>query len=151
MYFHVSHREYAVGDAIQPGNWGRIIRQFRPGGPMPSNTDFHIVLWEVAMEASRVAIDGGLPSRLECIFVTETIEAATSFRDRYRRGAFIYEALPILDCISFRGDFALISNGLRSGAYADYMAEYCRQYWTSPATIEPEVLYAGPLLVSGRS
>lgn len=118
---------------------------------MPSAEHFHVVLWEVAMEAARVGTDQGLPSRLDCVFVTETQAMAESFRDKYREGAFIYEVSPLLaDLRTHRGDFALISDGIRHGSYADYMAEHCRQYWADPAVKEPEILYPGPLQVTRR-
>lgn len=152
MYFHVSGIDHLPGDIIEPGQWGRTVRQFRPGGPMPSPNFIASVLWEVALETSRIATDPELPSRLDCVFVCDTLEMAVAFRDRYRSGANIFEVAPLEGSAArqYRGDFSLISSGSHRRAYADYMAEDAAKYWTAQTEHMPEVLYAGPLRVIGR-
>ncbi|WP_313616466.1 hypothetical protein [Agrobacterium sp.] len=137
MYYHVNYADFAIGEIIQPGGWGRQIRQFRPGGPMPTPETLAVLLWEVAMESARVIVDPKLCSRLHCTFVWETIELAVSFRNQTRPNAHIFELEATSDNPTYRGDFSLITHNNPTQAYADYMSETCKKYWTTPASEAP--------------
>ncbi|MNE49612.1 hypothetical protein D3C80_1441430 [compost metagenome] len=147
MYYHVSNIEHEVGSIINPGNWGKTVRLFGPDSQVKSVSHIEIILWEVALETARVALAPQRPSRLNFVFVFETVEMASDFQSQYRPDARIFELAPTGDASTYRGDFALIAKGPRDRPYADYMAEESKKYWTVPTAEEPEILYGGALRV----
>lgn len=117
---------------------------------MPTPQNLTILLWEIAMEAARIAVDPDLCSRLNCTFVWETLELAVSFRNQNRPNAHIFELEAVSDNPMYRGDFSLITHNNPTHAYSDYMSEMCKKYWTTPASEAPEILYGGSLRVVKR-
>lgn len=148
-FFHVTSHNWMSGDVIQPGGWGRQIRQFKPGGPKPN--DWNVVLWEVALETARLQFAAEAPSRMDCVFASESSVFAERFRDLYRPQSQVV-AVEALDpqTTVHRGDFFLISRsqGPRP-AYVDYMPVDAQSYWTSPPPQgHAELVIAGPVRVS---
>lgn len=114
---------------------------------MPTPENLASVLWEVALEAARISIDPLLPSRLNCVFATESLEFAQHFRDKYRAGGIIFETELVGSPAVFLGDFALLSESAPSTPYANYISSRSKQYWTTAPSREPELVVAGSLRV----
>lgn len=147
MYYHVSSIEHAVGATIEPGNWGTTVRLFGPETAVKAVSHVEIILWEVALETARLALAPQRPSRLNCVFVFETVDMAFAFQRQYRPDAHVFELEPTGEASIYCGDFALIAKADRNRPYADYMAEESKAYWTAPSADEPEILYGGALRV----
>ncbi|HEV2897368.1 MAG TPA: hypothetical protein VGX71_05905 [Pseudaminobacter sp.] len=144
--FHVSDQELSPEDVLTPGRWGQLIRNFGPGGPLPNQ--LQVLLWEMAIEAARIAIDPRLPSRLNCIFLCETLEHATTFRDQYRPNNRIFEVAPVGEVAALhRGDFYLISTERPIAPYVDYIPAPAVEYWTREPERLPEIVYPAEVLV----
>jgi hypothetical protein len=149
MFFHVCSPDRRIGEVITPGHWGANIRRFQPGGPMPTPDNIEVVLWEMALEAARVAVNTSLPSRLDCIFAWPDQRLAERFQAKYRPGFRIAVVVPNGPTAPFHsGDFALISDQQPQAAYTDYMASAATRYWTSNPSDFPEVLYPGELSIT---
>lgn len=143
--FHVSTFEFPKGTVVAPGHWGRKIRACS----VPSLLDQKAVgLWELALEAVRMTANPSLPSRLDCIFLTETKEAAIQFRDRFRPDGRIFEvAVWGSESNTRRCDFDLISTPVPENRAIETMAERARQYWCDDPRGMIEVLYAGHIQI----
>ena len=59
-FFHLSGGLLGEGSVILPGNWGRILRAYGWQHPQAAK--------EMILEAARLRIAPGKPSRLECCF-----------------------------------------------------------------------------------
>lgn len=151
MCFHVSLEKHEIDTVLIPGHWGATIRQFRWPTFATDKVMFRIVLVEMALETARQAVAASAPSRLNCVFVAESLGFARSFRDQFKVGAEIYRVEPVGDPLSpFRADFMLITrprNGTPS--YVAYMPEEAIEYWSKPVPTDglPELLYPGELRV----
>lgn len=161
-YFHVSPKTWSVGEVIEPGHYGRTTLntsdgQINPtpdkdGSPgVPVGIAF-ILMRETAVEAARRAGHPGAPSRLNCVFVTTTIEDARAFRDRFRPGAHLFEVNVIDDCPRHSGNFEAITRPTRGAPYVPTFAEMAVSYWrdqpTGPGLVE--ILIGGPVTVIGQ-
>lgn len=145
--FHVSSREWAAGDVIEAGAWGRLLSAWSFPHNIPK--EINVLVWEVALEASRLSLDPSMPSRLNCVFTTESVEAARHFRDRFRAGAKIYEVESVNEAdVEIRCDFDLISNsGFAKDALIPDVAVKARRYWDQNPKGLVEILHAGPVRV----
>lgn len=150
MYFHVRTPRINLGQIIQPGAWGQLLRTFTNNSiPPPQNTQ--VVLWEVALESARRSIEPNQVSRLACTFVWENLADATAFRQQYRPAGVIHEVAPVgQEAASYRGDFSLLSHDVAGGAFVDFMPQVADAYWRSPNPLMPERLYPGALTVIGH-
>lgn len=110
---------------------------------------FRTVLAEIALETARKALAPDAPSRLECVFVSETLDFSRAFRDKYSPGATIYKVAPVGEALKpFRADFDLISSP-KNGAppYLDFMPTEAIDYWTEEPKGLPELLYPGQIII----
>ncbi len=153
MYFHVSSAAHDAGTILEPGRHGDFIRLFHYGSYADSPDSFSHVMREMLLETARLAVANDAPSRLNCVFVTSTIEFARLFRDGYRKGAKILSVAPEGAPLTPRAcSFSLISTP-RDGtpSYISYMPAQAIQYWTNPAAEGDliELLYPGSLRVLG--
>lgn len=147
--FHVTLAQWNIGDIIDPGSHGRNWGIYRPNGPMPTPGDIASVMWEIALETARQAIDPGKPSRFDCVFAAETVDAATSFRDSFRpTGSIVTVEFPLTMKVH-RGDMAVMDTQ-QTAAYATYMAPAAIRYWRDKPTGFVELLIGGPVTVVGR-
>lgn len=154
MYFHVSPASHEVGTILEPGRHGDFIRLFHYGTFATTSDSFSLVLREMLLETARVALASEAPSRLNCIFVTETIDFARAFRDQYRPSASIFSVEPEGEpLVPRRCSFSLISRP-KNGAppYLSYLPAEAVEYWIHPIAEGdlPELLYPGPLRVVQR-
>lgn len=152
MPFHVSYNDYEEGHQINPGRFGLMIKEFRPGGPMPHPEFINTLLFEVALESSRLALDEPpSPSRLNCVFAYNSLEDATRFRDHRRNGAHIYEVIPVEDVQPLLRDAARLSGDNLLGPYATAYGQASKHYWQrTDEAADPELLYGCSLRVVRR-
>ena len=147
--FHVTNGSIFAGDVIEPGRHSAQYRQFRPGGPMPTPQSISNLLWELALEAARVAATPEKPSRFDSVFAWETLEDARWFRDHYRSEfGSILEVEFEADIPLHRGSFDLIT-AKHDTAYVDFMGVGAGRYWIEPPTGRVELLIGGPITVMG--
>jgi len=152
MPFHVSVLVYADGDRIETGRFGQSVKNFRPGGPMPNENDINTLLFEVALESSRVSMDRPpQPSRLNCVFAYGSLQDAIRFRDQRRAGGHIYEVEPIGDNPPLLRDASRLAGEITNNPYAIGYSEAARNYWQrTDHAFDPELLYDCPLRVIRR-
>lgn len=153
MYFHVSYTSHGVGTILYPGRFGTYLRDIRYGAYSENADHFRFALIEMALETARLALAPEAPSRLNCIFIADTLQFAEVFRDQYRPGATIFSVQPEGEAFEPRVcNYDLITRP-RSGAppFFGYMPEEAVKYWTDPVPTGdfPELLYPGPLRVVG--
>ncbi|MBT3072130.1 DUF2441 domain-containing protein [Rhodomicrobium sp. Az07] len=143
-YFHCAPLPLHIGSIIYQGNWGRLFSLYeaKPGEGLPTNA-----FKEVVLELSRKLYAPDAPSRLDCVFVTPTIEEAIAFRNKYQRTNLIYEVTPV-------GEAPPLHVGSYELALAPYPQKYFqaifdmgRDYWTVPATANREVLIGSPVRI----
>lgn len=118
---------------------------------MPNGADIASVMWEIALEAARIAAFPALPSRFDCVFVWETQDHSVRFRDRFRPGRPIFIVRPFGDAehLKHRGDFGILDAAYQA-PYADYMAEGSKRYWSAEPSDMVEVILSAPVRVIGR-
>lgn len=110
MYFHVSEQVHSQGTILVPGRFGDAIRTFKWPFFATDASLFRTALAELTLETARQAIASNSPSRLNCIFVAESLEFGRKFRDIYRPNGRIYSVKPVGETLlSHRGNFELIS------------------------------------------
>lgn len=153
MFFHVSLPAWNAGDVINPGNWGRQLSALGTTG-IVIGTDFRplefakTAMWEASLETARLAIDPALPSRLNCVFLTDDLNHARDFRNRYRGGQTIYTCNPVAaGVIQHAADFIHLDTGHQ--AWVSEMPRKCMDYWRLPPAGMKEIIYAGPVIVTG--
>ena len=126
------------------------MRRFRNGIPDMSVGNWFELIREVAVEAARVSAGGTKPSRLKCVYATESIEMARMFRDKYRPGATIYSVEPTMPNYRMhRGDFELITTPTNE-PFVDGFSALAVQYWTTDRPALPEILLETPVRVLAR-
>ncbi|MDQ0997028.1 hypothetical protein QFZ34_002210 [Phyllobacterium ifriqiyense] len=154
MYFHVSYANWQIGAIIQPGNWGRQLRQL---GTVSIPIDFGFsplsytktMIWESCFEAARLRIDPALPSRLDCVFLCDVQAHAEQFRNSYRQGAYVYTCDPVAPNVNQHlSDFSLME--VPNGALIDVIPPRAIQYWSNQPVGTREIIYAGSVRVTGR-
>jgi hypothetical protein len=149
MFIHVSHALHNVGDVIEPGAFGRSVRQWSKNKPTDSPEALKNVIWESALESVRMVAKPEAPSRLACVFACRSQADATRFRDRFRVGAGLYAIEPAPPCPTFFGDYDLITDSSFE-PFVDHFSQRSVRYWTQEASGMCEVLIGGPVKVMQR-
>jgi hypothetical protein len=147
--YHVSAAPLAADQTLQPGSWGRRLRQFRKGGqPLADVRDGFILAWETGLEIARRLVAPKAPSRLECVFTCATTADAAAFQARFRPNTAVYEVVPEpSDCPMFVGDYDLIT-GSGDDPFLDTLVDRSLLYWSSSSTQGiAEVLIGGNVRV----
>jgi hypothetical protein len=108
----------------------------------------NILAWESVLETARKAINGVLPSRLDCVFACETMADATAFRDRFRREYSVYQVRAARRQAMYRGDYDLISNSIRGRPFIDTYVEGAIAYWQNAPVGLIECLIVGPVKIT---
>lgn len=107
------------------------------------------LMWEAALEASRLAWVPDAPSRGAVVFLSETLELARRFRDKFKQNHKIFRITPIDgDAKRHRGDFAIFEE-IPEPLYLQ-LAERCRLYWVNQSPQFPEILWEGNMKVEGE-
>jgi hypothetical protein len=148
--YHVGDGNWKPGDSIAPGNWGKQVRQFGEGVGFRGYGNIHDAInigWEIALEAARQLTAPDAPSRLDCVFCTEDIASAKSFRDRFANGDSIYQ-VDVEDTVNTHaGNYDALTDTHR-GAFIDTGVATAKSYWTDTPTGIREMLVGGPVTVS---
>jgi hypothetical protein len=150
-YYHVTTADLVPGFQLTPGEWGKKIRSYVAGGPAPTWQTGQTLLWETALETARLALAPHAPSRLDCVFATQTLDGAREFRDKFRPQGKIY-AVSGSDEHIFRGDFGAISRGYGlTGSYVDTYSKQSVAYWSgTPGDALVEVLSSATMQVINK-
>lgn len=140
-FFHGASVTLGIGSIILPGNWGRMIKSAYPA---PNNNLF-LPYREVIFEYARQALAPTKASRLNCVFVCDTLLEAISFRNSFQPTNVIYEVEPLGDTSDNHvGDFTM-ANLPQAGQYFG-VYDLARQYWLGPVN-SPERLLSCPVRV----
>ena len=150
--YHVGGGGWKPGDSIAPGNWGKQTRQFGEGEGFRgygSTSDAVNIGWEIALEVARQLTAPDAPSRLNCVFCTEDIASAKTFRDRFAKGASIYQ-VEVDDTVNTHaGNYEALTY-VKQGATVDTNVTTAKSYWTEAPTGIKEVLVGGSVKVSEK-
>jgi hypothetical protein len=148
--YHVGNGGLKAGDSIAPGNWGKQTRQFGKGEGFRGYGDVRDAVnigWEVALEVARQLTAPDAPSRLNCVFCTEDIESARAFRDRFAKGASIYE-VEVDDAVNTHaGNYDALTDAPQ-GPSVDTNVATAKSYWTDAPTGIREILVGGTVKIS---
>jgi hypothetical protein len=143
-YFHVSPVVHAAGSVVAAGNWGKATRQFGRGlRSLEVMDDAKTVTWETALELARQTLKPDAPSRLDCVFACTTETDAITFRDRFRKGAQIYEVSVSQETPIYLGDYDVITTFTADGPFLDAWVNRSILYWTSAPIGLVEVVIGG--------
>jgi Protein of unknown function (DUF2441) len=146
-FFHVAPAGLAAGTVLQPGVWGRHIRQWERGGAIFNNhAEAYILLWEVVLEAVRQSIAPDVPSRLDCVFACRSQADAIAFRNRFRSTQKIYSIEVATGIPTFVADYEVIANSI-AGPLVDSFVGQALRYWTQKPEGMQEILIGGPAIV----
>lgn len=147
MYFHVSDRQWNVGDVIDPGNWGHLIRAHSNVAIVP-NAGIDVAphhrnfMWEAALEVARRAYAAHKPSRLGIVFLFPQQADALTFQGMIGGQARVYEVTPLNPADPHHhGDMDLLHNV--PGHLIDHIHDRCQQYWTQAPAGMTELLWGG--------
>ncbi|WP_125461734.1 MULTISPECIES: hypothetical protein [Rhodomicrobium] len=142
-FFHCAPNKLDVGTAILPGNWGRIIRTAYPA----ATNNIPITYREALFEYARQLFAADKVSRLNCVFVLESFEAATKFRNTHQLANIIYEVEPSgLTEGNHRSDYDL-TNWPQEGQCFDWVYDRARRYWLGVDIQNAEVLLPCPVKI----
>jgi len=84
-FFHISPTILGVGSVILPGNFGRIVKLYNP-----SSVNFDILTRETIFEQVRQQEFQDKPSRLDCLFLLESLEQAIEYKNKHAVWNVIY-------------------------------------------------------------
>jgi len=146
--FHVSPTPLPSNYVLQPGSWGTKLKTILTTGNQ--STISSTLFWEMALETARYQIDPFLPSRLNCVFLSQSMDDAVGFRDQFRPGGHIYEVEMMDDVPFHRGDFSLLSYNSPNVSFLDFMPQFCIRYWTEQPSGIVEVIYPGRAKIVGQ-
>lgn len=122
-YYLLCSYPLSPGSIIEPGNWGRMLNLYTP------NQNLAGAYREQIYEKIRMASFPDKPSRLECIFLCETLEEATSFRNETQRIFDIIYKVKLVDSSAtiFRTDWKNI--GFNPPENTHSLEIKAREYW----------------------
>lgn len=146
-YFHLAPNHLAAGSVIEPGNWGRIVRDHTVAA---DEAVLGRLYRELAFEHARKHMMPAAPSRLNCIFLFQTEQCARSFQDNQRnwRGV-LHEVEPVdIEAPSHLTSWALFDSvGPNSPATLLSLDAKIRSYWTETPSSGIEVLWGGSVRI----
>lgn len=122
-YYLLCSYPLAPGSIVEPGNWGRMLKLYTP------NQNLVGAYREQIYEKIRVASYPDKPSRLECIFLCETLEEATNFRNETQRIFDIIYKVKLVDSHAtiFRTDWKNI--GFNNNENTHSLEVKAKKYW----------------------
>jgi hypothetical protein len=126
----------APGSVVEPGNWGRILRNY--GLSHPNNC--WMPLREYVFEGVRLKSHASKPSRLTSLFLFETIQDAQEFQKVGARPFDLLYEVVLLNpsAAQHRGCLNLFDNA-NQGTLADLEAR-AEDYWTAATVQRPELV-----------
>jgi hypothetical protein len=149
-FFHVGPLGHRIGDIIQTGNWGHEVLAFHRHGrrALQEENDAVKLIWEAALEATRVIKFPEAVSRLDCVFACFGEKEARAFRDQFRPDHKIYQVeLVDPDAPVTIADYSAITEA-ESGPYVEAAARMAATYWNATRPRFPEALIGGAVRVT---
>lgn len=144
-YYHSAPLHLAPESIIQPGNWGRILNSYRQS----HLNNAWLLAREMAFEAIRSSEFSGLPSRLSCAFVFESLEHATQYRNQFSPWNLIYEVEIVSpDAPSHRAAFNLVQFPGDQTEFLPVTVSLARKYWGGSDVEVAEILTMSPLRIT---
>lgn len=146
-YFHCMGALLSPGSIIEPGNWGRMVRSYRP-----KDGNAEAAFREMILEAERRVVAPMKPSRLDAVFTCPSDTELWAFMQSSGRTREVaYEVVPVDDAAPLHQadhNLPLFAAGV---PYFDSFAARARAYWTArPPAQNVEVLIGGPVRVLRR-
>ena len=112
--------------------------------------DAKILAWEASLEAARLALAPGSPSRLNCLFTCRELKDATTFRDRFRPTSSIYEVAKTDEAAPTHvADYEMITD-TGDEPFVDIWVQSALRYWRADDPALAEVLVGGAVSVIQR-
>ncbi len=144
IYFHASPILLTPQSIILPGNWGRILKMYK------RNHAGEVLLREKILEDIRRRYYSKKPSRLNAIFLLETLEEARNFRNQSNPWNLIYE-VEISDPSKplHRGDYNKVSPHPNEN-YLEKIEEIAHAYWKGENIQRPEIVVESPIKIIQR-
>ena len=137
------------GSLIEPGNWGRILNSYRAEPAAAQNA--WMLARELAFETVRAGSHKGLPSRLSCAFVFETMESATQHRNVFAQWSAIYEVeLVTPEAPSHRAAYNFVTMPINAVEFLPLVMQRAIPYWLGQGIEVPELLTKSSLRVVQR-
>lgn len=127
---------------ILPGNWGRILKRYKPSHP-----NLRVLVRELIFEQIRLREFASKPSRFETVFLCHTEEDILEFKNEYNRPLDLVYEVELVDSTSSShvGDMALA--GLQDSDEFESFAERARSYWKGGTLEKPETITMSPIRV----
>lgn len=148
LLYHVSQAQLSAGQVLQPGAWGRAVRQFRRNGrALTDLDDAKNLAWESCLETARrvlahptrhrawIAYLLARPSRVRRRFVHALERTQLSTKSRWRPESPMFTA-----------DYDLITDA-GDEPFVDTWVDRAIRYWTSAPQGIAEVLVGGDVRV----
>jgi hypothetical protein len=138
MYFHVAPILLAPGSLVLPGNWGRILRLYTQAND--------VLFRESALENFRQSKCPEKPSRLNSVFLLETLEEAIWYRNNNSSTSLIYEVnISTSDAVIHRGNYTKV--GPVNIPLLEHMPLYAESYWSSVPVDKIEIVCPVPVTI----
>lgn len=149
-FFHVCPIMLSVGSVIAPGNFGRVIEQYR------RDTLNVMAHRELCFEIIRLRHFPARPSRMTCVFMFASKAAALQHVQRFCPTSMIYEVEQAEQDAPapFHGDMGIFSTDLPDPSFPIlvYSMGLAAQYWigrTDAPDDDSEFLSESPIRVIG--
>ncbi|WP_025039767.1 DUF2441 domain-containing protein [Nitrosospira briensis] len=135
-FFHVCSVVLEVGSIIKPGNWGRVITMYRPA-------DLNaLAVRELCYEIIRLKHFSDKPSRLNCIFLTPSLEHAINYVSRHHFTGIIYRVEPVNENASYflasMSTINCLNFPYEKAPAIPYLMTLATEYWQGLTEITPE-------------
>ena len=146
-YYHVCMVPLERGSVILPGNWGRVIRDYRDGSLGP--TSMWIMLREQTFELVRVNYFPERPSRYKCAYVFSEADQARQYIVNQNLHTHIIYRAALLDqgAPTFEADLNLVSELNQGDLVLPTVEERAHMYWNGMNIQNPEVVTESRLQV----
>jgi hypothetical protein len=148
-YFHSAPLWLDPGSVIRPGNFGRILSNYR----VPINADQALMLSrEMVFENVRVTRYPTLPSRFSSCFVFESLDDANFYRNAFTPWNAIYEVrITDENQPRHRGGFDLVTfPSLAEGQHYELLPwalANAETYWSGQNAQRAEILTKSPISI----
>lgn len=144
-FFHGASVLLEIGSVILPGNYGRMIKTAYPVAPNGSPMQPYR---EAIFEYARLALAPQKPSRLNSVFVCDSLPEAVAFRNAAQPNNVIYEVEALGDISdSHVADYTTVDVPT-SGQYFEVF-NLARKYWLGPIVNGKERLLSCPVKIVG--
>lgn len=143
--FHWSPIRLREGSIVEPGNFGRMIRRYRPD----QFGDGWRMARELLFEHAREAFATSAPSRLNACFMCPTYEEATRYQAMYDPQFLqVLHEVEIVELGAPQHVGALnLLNENEAMSFLDSFRRQARDYWEGRGDGDREVLTASPIRV----